>query len=61
MKAQNKIKSQFSTLAELLIQHIITECLQDMEELNNLNIPNTLDAAIGLWLENIIENICENG
>lgn len=32
---------------ELTIKHILTERLQNIDELKNLNIPDTLDAALG--------------
>ena len=32
---------------ELSVKHILTECLQYTKELDNLNIPNTLDIALG--------------
>jgi hypothetical protein len=32
---------------EPTIKHIFTECLQYLDELKNLNIPNTLEAVLG--------------
>lgn len=32
---------------ELAVNHILTDWLQYIVELNNLNIPNTLDTALG--------------